>query len=187
VDGDFDFDACTFFYDDDTPVIAVRRGIPGDRQRFNAAHELGHIMLDATQEGQEEKAAHRFAAAFLVPEQAARMELGMARHYLEPHELLLLKRKYGLSMAAWIYRAKDLGILSEHEVTRMWRDFRTRGWHKQEPGEPFPAEEPTRLRRLTWRLVAEDVISRSRAAELLGERLSVFVDQEGGAVAVPGR
>lgn len=187
VDGDFDFDACTFFYDDGTPVIAVRRGIPGDRQRFNAAHELGHIMLDVMQEGQEEKAAHRFAAAFLVPEQAARMELGVVRHYLEPHELLLLKKKYGMSMAAWIYRAKDLGILSEREATRMWRDFRTRGWHKQEPGEPFPAEEPTRLRRLTWRLVAEDVISRSRAAELLGERLSVFVNQEGGAVAVPGR
>jgi transcriptional regulator with XRE-family HTH domain len=55
VDGDFDFDACTFFYDDGTPVIAVRRGIPGDRQRFNAAHELGHIMLDVMQEGQEEK------------------------------------------------------------------------------------------------------------------------------------
>jgi Zn-dependent peptidase ImmA (M78 family) len=115
------------------------------------------------------------------------MELGMARHYLEPHELLLLKKKHGMSMAAWIYRAKDLGILSEHEATRMWRDFRTRGWHKQEPGEPFPAEEPTRLRRLTWRLVAEDVISRSRAAELLGERLSVFVNQEGAAVAVPRR
>lgn len=185
VKGDFDFDACTFFYDD-TPVIAVKRGVPGDRHRFNLAHELGHIMLSVRQETREEKAAHRFAAAFLVPAQAARMELGVTRKYLEPHELLLLKKKYGMSMAAWIYRAKDLGILSEYDAKRMWRSFRSRGWHKEEPGEPLPVEEPTRLRRLTWRLVAEDVISRPRAAELLGERLSVFVNQEGGVGAVSG-
>ena len=186
VNGDFDFDACTFFYDDKTPVIAVRCDLPGDRQRFNIAHELGHIMLDVKDEALLEKAAHRFAAAFLVPEQVARMELGSSRHYLEPHELFLLKKKYSVSMAAWVYRAKDLGILSERDAKGMWRDFRSRRWHKKEPGEPFPAEEPTRLKRLVWRLVAEDVISRSRAAELLGERLSVFNIQEDGVVAMSG-
>ncbi|MGH2538246.1 MAG: helix-turn-helix domain-containing protein [Candidatus Promineifilaceae bacterium] len=184
--GDGDFDACTFSFDGDNIVIAVKRGVPGDRQRFNLAHELGHIMLKVMPEVEEEKAAHRFAGAFLVSARAARMELGSARRYLDPHELMLLKKKYGMSMAAWVYRAKDLGILDAADAERLWRDFRTRGWHKQEPGRPLPAEEPTRLKRLVWRLAAEDVISRSRAAELLDEPLAVFANQEEGAVAVPG-
>ena len=40
-------------------------------------------------------------------------ELGTSRHQLEPYELLSLKRKYGVSMQAWGFRARDLGILSE--------------------------------------------------------------------------
>jgi Zn-dependent peptidase ImmA (M78 family) len=59
---------------------------------------------------------------------------------LDPQELLLLKKKYGTSMAVWVYRAKDLGILSNNDTQRHWQAFSLRGWHKQEPGEPLAAE-----------------------------------------------
>jgi Zn-dependent peptidase ImmA (M78 family) len=177
VEGDDNFDACTFLYDGEMPVIAVNESRTGDRQRFSLAHELGHILLEVAPGVDEEKSAHRFASAFLVPSDAARMELGQTRSSLDSHELLLLKQKYGMSMAAWIYRASDLGILHENDVRNLWRGFSSHGWRKNEPGEPLPTEQPGRMTRLVRRLLAEDVISRSRAAELLGISLGVYLKQ----------
>lgn len=178
VDGHEDFDALTFWVDDNIPVIAVERDLPGDRQRFNLAHELGHLILEPVEDVDIEKAVYRFAGAFLVPEPVARFELGDHRQTLDFHELHLLKHKYGLSMQAWVYRAKDLSILSESAATRLFRQFRQEGWHRQEPGDPIPPEEPGRLKRLVIRALAEDMISQSRAAELLGMPLAQFWQEE---------
>ncbi len=178
VDGHDGFDALTFWMDDEVPIIAVKRGLPGDRQRSNLAHELGHLVLELAEGVDAEKAAHRFAGAFLVPAPVARFELGTRRRALDLHELHLLKHKYGLSMQAWVYRAKDLGILSESAATRLFRQFRQEGWHRREPGDQIPPEEPERLKRLVLRALAEDIISESRAAELLGTPLTTFWQEE---------
>ena len=173
-----DFDALTVWANHDIPVIVVRRGLPGDRQRFNLAHEMGHLILQPDGGVDAEKAAYRFAGAFLVPEPVARAELGERRHRLGLYELHLLKHKYGLSMQAWVYRARDLGILSQSAAGRLFREFRKHGWHRQEPGDPLPPEESGRMKRLVMRALAEDVISESRAAELLGEPLDRFWREE---------
>ncbi len=176
---DDDFDACAFLYDGKAPVIAVNRNRPGDRQRFDLAHELGHMMLRATGGLDEEQAVHRFAGAFLVPAEAAYLELGKARTRLDLLELAMLKRKYGMSMGAWIYRARDLGILNERAAEGLWRQFSARGWRKQEP-DPLPPEEPGRMHRLVRRLLAEQVISEARAAELMGFSIGVYLKQRAG-------
>lgn len=178
VEGHEGFDALTCWADDKAPVIVVKRGLPGDRQRFNLVHELGHLVLKPAEDVSAEKAAYRFAGAFLVPEPAARFELGQKRGTLDLYELHLLKHKYGLSMQGWIYRAKDLGILSESAAARLFREFRHQGWHLQEPGDPIPPEEPGRMKRLVMRALAEDLISESRAAELLGKPLAQFYQEE---------
>jgi Zn-dependent peptidase ImmA (M78 family)/DNA-binding XRE family transcriptional regulator len=178
VDGHEDFDALTLWADDNIPVIVVKRGLPGDRQRFNLAHELGHLVLEPAEDVDAEKAAYRFAGAFLVPEPVVRFELGDRRQTLSPPELHLLKHKYGLSMQAWIYRAKDLGILSDSSAAQLFQQFRQQGWHRQEPGDPIPPEVPGRMKRLVMRALVEDLISESRAAELLGMPLTKFWQEE---------
>jgi len=178
VGGHEGFDALTFWADDNIPVIVVERDLPGDRQRFNLAHELGHLILESVEDVNVEDAAYRFAGAFLVPEPVARFELGEHRQALDLHELHLLKHKYGLSMQAWIYRAKDLGILSESAATQLFKQFRQQGWRRWEPGDQIPPEEPGRLKRLVIRALAEDMISQSRAAELLGMPLAQFWQEE---------
>ena len=180
VEGHDDFDALTFWVNDELPVIVVKHGVPGDRQRFNLAHELGHLLLEPAVDVDAEKAAYRFAGAFLVPAAAARFELGSERQTLGLFELHLLKHKYGLSMQAWIYRARDLGILADSAASRLFREFRQKGWHREEPGDPIPPEEPARMKRLVLRTLAEDLISESRAAELLGMPLTDFWHQEAG-------
>jgi len=178
VSGDDRFDACLFRLDDDGPVMAVKDGIPGDRLRFSLAHELGHLMLDVGESLDAEKAANRFAGAFLVPRSAVYRELGSRRDALDRQELHLLKHKYGLSMQAWVFRARDLGIVDAATATRYFRWFRQNGLHLQEPGDALPPETPQRLTRLVLRAVAEDVISHGRAAELLGMPWANFLERQ---------
>jgi Zn-dependent peptidase ImmA (M78 family) len=161
-----------------THVIAVRKDVPGDRQRFNIAHELGHIILDIPEgmdDREEEKAAHRFAGAFLAPAPVVKMELGVKRSYVSVEELHLLKHKYGLSIQAWIRRGRDLGIITHHVYQTLMRMFSAKGWRKQEPGDPYPSEEtPKRFEQHIRKLYSEKAISFSRAQELFGAPLEIF-------------
>jgi Zn-dependent peptidase ImmA (M78 family)/DNA-binding XRE family transcriptional regulator len=173
------FDALVFWYNDTTPVIIIREGVAGDRQRFSIAHELGHLMVEPSQDLDKERVAHRFAGAFLVPEEVARGELGESRKRLDLFELHLLKHRYGLSIQAWVHRAKDLGIIPDCEYRRIFDHLDTMGWRKREPGDQIPPEEPKRMKRLVMRAYAEDVISASRASELLGKSIPEFCRAEG--------
>lgn len=172
-----------------TPVIVVGRDWPGDRQRFTLAHELGHLILKGrlAKDLDEEDAAHRFAGAFLVPASEVLKELGFHRNWLEPRELCVLKKAYGLSMNAWKHRAKDLGVLSDAGYLEIVKYFRKHGWHKKEPCDEYPREESQLFMQLVFRALAEDLISESKAAELLGLSQSEFrairnVDNGGGSV-----
>ncbi len=170
------FDALAFTAREDggLAVIAVREDLPGDRQRYNLAHELGHLLLRPGPAVGPEKSAHRFAGAFIVPEEVVRYELGDRRRLFSLYELHTLKHKYGLSMHAWIYRARDLRIISETDAARLFKEFKRKDWYRKEPGDQIPAERPTRMERLILHALEEEIISAPRAAELLGMPLSDF-------------
>lgn len=164
------FDACTMWANESIPVIALRSDVPGDRQRFNLAHELAHLVMGLESDREAEKAAYRFAGAFLVPEEMARAELGEKRARITMLELDHLKKKWGLSMAGWLHRAVDLEIISQSKYVWYMKWFRREGWHLKEPGEPYPTERPSRLEGLVVRALAEELISVGRAGELLGRK-----------------
>lgn len=176
--GDFDGAAFWIRADDRAscllPAIAVREGLPGDRQRFTLSHELFHLLCEVPEGLDAERMAHRFAAAFLVPEPTAREALGLSRKHLSLYELHLLKHQFGLSMLAWVKRACELQIIHESTAQEMFRLFRKRGWHLQEPGDSYPAEEPQRFHRMVVRLYGEGIISQRRAEYLLAQPLDVF-------------
>lgn len=204
---DSHFDACGFWVSMDVeetwssrdrergisriPAIAIRSGVPGDRQRFSLAHELGHLILgdllkesrsnNGLESGQGldvEAAANRFAGAFIVPREAALKELGSKRRDISIGELYLLKHKYGFSIQAWLHRARELGIISKETESRLFRQMSARGFRRVEPGKPVPSEEPIKARQIALKAVAEGIISRAKAAELLGVPLSEFVWEE---------
>ncbi len=174
VKGADNFDALTLMANENIPIIVVKDDVPGDRKRLSIAHELGHLILELPEDMDEEKAAYRFAGAFLVPKPSAYRELGEKRQQLDFYELHLLKHKYGMSMQAWIYRAQDLNILSKPSVAAMYRKFNMNGWKRHEPGDPYPSERTDRLERLVLRALTEDMISETRAEELLGMSLADF-------------
>lgn len=152
------------------PVVAVSGRWPGDRQRFTLAHELGHLLLEGRlADGiDEEKACDRFAGAFLVPRVAVLQLLGPQRHALEWQELYVLKHEFGLSMAGWLQRARQSGVIAEAAHLSLVKRFSAKGWRKNEPGDPLPQEHPRLFDQLVYRALAEQFISEGKAAELLG-------------------
>ncbi len=191
-DIDDDFDGYSCRANGDIPVVAARLSddLPGDRQRFSLAHELGHLLLEGmVADGMDgEKVCHRFAAAFLVPRSAVLREMGRDRDTIYFEELHSLKHKWGLSMSGWLRRLADLEIISPNQYAISMRMFSKRGWRRVEPGEPVKPEATGRFERLVQRAVAEDIISVSRAADFLNRPL-IAVRRElgwpaGGAEAV---
>lgn len=127
-------------------VLSAEKG-KHDRSRFDAAHELGHLVIHRNgQEGtkQVELQAHRFAGAFLMPKDGIYDELPSTHRDLKA--LLRLKQKWGVSVAALLRRSKDLGKMHPDHYTNAVKALSARGWRKDEPGS-LPPEEPTLLRR----------------------------------------
>lgn len=128
------------------PVIVLDggEGSVWDRDNFNLAHELGHIVMhrgiDHTPGTRTVEAqAHRFAGAFLGPRKRLREELPRELDWIDYFEL---KRRWGMSMAALVRRAKDLGIIDEAMYSRAMKQQSAHGWRRVEPGStdrPLPA------------------------------------------------
>jgi Zn-dependent peptidase ImmA (M78 family)/DNA-binding XRE family transcriptional regulator len=153
-------------------VIVIKKSTWSERKRFNLAHELGHMVIAPDKKVNEEKAAHRFAGAFLIPADSLRAEVGSSRSTISLGELVALKERFCVSIQAIVYRCKDLGIIGQSEFVRQFQVFTERGWRSapfEEPGYMKPhLEEPRRFERLCYRALAENVIGEARAAELLG-------------------
>ena len=158
----------------DTEVTVVSRHTNVERKRFNLAHELAHRIITATgnRNIRLEKAMNRFAGAFLVPREHLEAEAGQHRHRMTYHEIMRLKRTYGVSAAAMLMRLGQVGILPQAAVDYAFRSF-ARSWRTEEPEpitdrEGFGAfEKPQRYNRLVWRALGEELISPVRAAQLL--------------------
>jgi len=157
---------------DSGAVIAVavvsRDGVPGERQRFSLMHEVGHLVLDVVGSIDEEKASHRFAGAFLAPADQLRREIGASRTSVQIRELLMLKRRFGVSVQALAYRLRDLGIINDSGYKWLCIQFNHNRMRKNEP-EPLPQEEPQWLKRTVLRAFSEGLITPDEANRLTGE------------------
>ena len=162
------FDGFSCWVNEEEPIIAFNGDMPGERQRFSLAHELGHLVLQVEEQSLIEMVANRFAAAFLIPREAALSELGPRRENLSFEELLLLKQEYGVSIQSWIRRAHDLNIIGTDTYSALFRRLSSMGWRTCEPNG-IPTEKPRRLRLLVHRALAENLITDTFAANVLGE------------------
>ena len=126
--------------------------------------------MDVTASLDEEKAAQRFAGAFLMPANALWAKIGKRRTSIGWSELFELKRVFGSSVQAITYRCKDLGIFTDALFRRLFNNFGRFSWRRPPYKEPYAmeGEEPKRFERITFRALAEGAISESKAAELLG-------------------
>jgi Zn-dependent peptidase ImmA (M78 family)/transcriptional regulator with XRE-family HTH domain len=169
-------------------IILVSNKEAADRARFDAAHELAHILLhhDAQPgDSSVERAAHMFAAEFLAPTTSIRPLLPRR---VDWRRLAELKLEWGLSMAMLVRRMRDLGLISDAAYRRGMMDLSRRGWRRSEPinlGEP---ERPELLAHVMALLEEHRGFSLDQLGEELAlnrENISPFIETLSGGRLTP--
>lgn len=134
---------------DDTPIIALAAGRPGDRIRLNVAHELGHLVMHQALRGTMkslEKDAFNFAGELLLPQIAVLQEMVPP---VTLTTLVPLKLKWKVSLQALIMRAKELRIISERQSYYLFEQMGRAGFRTEEPANlSVPVEKPRALRQM---------------------------------------
>lgn len=109
-------------------------GKPGDRLRFTIAHELGHLVLHRHRRPIDaalmEREANEFAGEFLFPETDARAVLAPD---MTLEDYRYVKSGWGISIAASVLRAFDLGVIDHDKYTSLYVRMSQRRWTKREP------------------------------------------------------
>jgi Zn-dependent peptidase ImmA (M78 family) len=125
-------------------------------------------------EKDQERLCHRFAGAMLIPKNVFIQEFGGVRQRVSIEELVDLKVRYGISIAAIMHRAFDLELISGALYERFCINYKTQRWHKGEPGEYAGREVSSRFEQLVLRATSEGMVSQTKGAALLNEPLVDF-------------
>ena len=129
------------------PYVFLNNYKSAESGRFDAAHELGHLVLhqDGGSTGREaEDQANRFASSFLMPRSDVVAMLPRVS-YLD--QIIRAKSRWRVSAAALAYRLRQLGIVSEWKYRDLAIELSTKGYNKN---EPLPIE---RERSVIWQKV----------------------------------
>jgi Zn-dependent peptidase ImmA (M78 family) len=150
---------------DGVPFIFLNTGKTAEHGRFDAAHELGHLVLHrhAAPNGREaEQEADTFASAFLMPRGAV---LAHALRFPTLSQLITLKRTWTVSVAALTYRLHAVGALSDWHYRTLCIEISQRGFRKKEPDEA-PREISQALAKI-FAALREDGFTKSEIAHQL--------------------
>jgi Zn-dependent peptidase ImmA (M78 family) len=161
------------------------------RQRFTAAHELGHhelhrsrdhqlLVADRDVEAEDtddwEREANAFAANLLAPDRSLRQDMDMVdreSEAIDPRDVVRLMRRYGLSYTALLNRLVHSGCLRARDRERLANEVgvvgslaRASGFDFDAlfpPGPPLPEDYVLSV----VELHQKGVITPTRSAELL--------------------
>jgi len=165
--GDAAVDAFSLWYGNRPIIFLGTDKQSAVRSRFDTAHELGHLILHQDISSDEinddillkriEQEANRFASAFLLPYDAFKSEFLSTRM----EHLKEMKVRWGVSIAALIYRANSIGLISSDETLNLRKRMSANGYRKEEPlDDEIPFEQPRLLNRAIKLLLENSVINR---------------------------
>ncbi|RQO68246.1 XRE family transcriptional regulator [Aquitalea sp. FJL05] len=146
-------DAFSMWYGEQ-PYVFLNTQKTAEHSRFDAAHELGHLVLHRHGQNQgadAEKEANEFAAAFLMPRDSVQAK---APRFVTISSLIAMKKEWGVSVAALNYRLHSLGLTSEWVNRSICIELSKMGYRTSEP-EPIPHENSQVLQKVLSAMRAE--------------------------------
>ena len=157
------------------------------RSRFDAAHELAHLILhrdiseddlgSKTVRNRIEREANWFAGAFLLPRSSLFREFYSTR----ANHLKGLKQRWLVSMQAIAHRAKDIGAIDENQYVAFRIQMTKRKELTKEPlDDVIPIERPGLLFNAWRKLIDKGRLPEPDESEWMGSSLPVLRDHIGG-------
>ncbi|WP_411761574.1 helix-turn-helix domain-containing protein [Streptomyces tunisiensis] len=129
-----EIDAFSFWHER-TPFVFLNTLKSAERSRFDAAHELGHLVMHGPVRSlvgaQAEQEANAFASSFLMPRRSvvAHMPKGA---FLD--QVLKGRNIWKVAALALTYRLRDLEMLSDWQYRSLVVELSKRGYRTGEPG-----------------------------------------------------
>ena len=126
-------DAFSVWRNTKQPYVFLNTMKSAERSRFDACHELAHLVLHrhgGPQGREAEREADRFASSFLMPASDVLAMLPRARSL---KEIMMHKRRWGVSVMALIYRLYQLECLSPWQYRTFCIQATEFGYRANEP------------------------------------------------------
>jgi Zn-dependent peptidase ImmA (M78 family) len=146
------------------PYIFLNTYKTAEHSRFDAAHELAHLVLhkEASPHGrQAEIQANRFASSFLMPRASV---LAAPPKYPVYETLVKLKRIWAVSISALAYRLHELAIISDWQYRGLAIEIAKHDRTKEPEGIP---RETSLLLPMIFSRLYEEGFTRSKVAHAL--------------------
>lgn len=154
------------FWRNDVPYIFLNTKKSAEHARFDAAHELGHLVVHwhhAVAQGREaERDAQAFASCFLMPRSTV---LATAERFPTLHSIMSQKQKWRVSAVAYVYRLHALQLLSDWHYRSLMKEMSRRGYRSQEPYET--RRETSQVLSKVFAALRKDRVSRGEIADEL--------------------
>jgi Zn-dependent peptidase ImmA (M78 family) len=128
-------DAFSFRWKRTQPFVVLNLEKSGERGRFDAAHELGHLVMHSEHRiphgPESEQEAQQFASAFLMPKSGL---LAQQLYGADARRILSAKLKWQVAAVALAYRLRDLDLISEWNYRTAVKLLSQMGFRSGEPG-----------------------------------------------------
>lgn len=159
------------------PYVFLNNFKSAESSRFDAAHELGHLVLhkhgDPKGDRSLEKEANSFASAFLMP---ADDVWARAPRVISTDIILKAKLRWRVSAMALAYRLHHIGRLSDWQYKSICIDLSRHGYRS---GEPIGIERETSV---VWKKVLTLLWQEKVTREDIAQELELPIDELEGLI-----
>lgn len=187
------------FWMDGKPFVLLNTMKTPERSRFDAAHELGHLVLhkhSSNNGRQAELDADLFASALLMPERSI---LATVPRMPSLELLISMKSNWKVSLAALVRRTFDVGLSTEWHYRQLSIELARRGYRKSEP-QGMPEREKSLVLDKVFSALRSQGVKRGEILEQLrfpADEVSALtfsnsffmgsIDGDGAAARVPSK
>ena len=158
-------------------VVLNKNQIHVERRRFTTMHELGHLLFDKRFSPnltlrEKEKLCDAFANEMLLPSTVVKTIFSPGEK-ISTSEVRQLQVVYGISFDAIMHKLHDLGIINDSKYkTYCIRKNHDDAWKQFVEATYYQEGFSTKFETMVYAAAAKDLISTSKAANLLHSSVS---------------